>query len=446
MTHVVFIVGSFYPNYSAVAYCAAQVIRELKDEFQISVIAIRHSPDLPYHEIVDGIDVFRVDAADVARRLNLSRLITSAAGKRTRLNLLWWRAWAVAKKLLSPVTVDRQLVEAYRTGLESLGQVDAIVPLVFPFESAIAGLEYVRKNPATQLIPYIFDRFVESRSLHVFPLNRWFKRRKHLALELEMFEQAIAVVAMHPLKEHFCRHFPALSRTKLVCVEHPLLVPARANVCRSDGITRLVFTGSLIRHVVEAEYLMTLLVGLLPKAPIEAAFYVMGNAAHQVVTASPSRFFSIRNHGRVPKEVAQEAVAQADILLNIGEMQGRQISSKVFEYMAAGKPIVHLACVCDDVMSELLSRYPLALCLQQSASRLEENRQSLVSFIERFAKRRLAFDEVAALYPEALPVATANLMRRLIVDGFADPSGSDAVGDRAGTLRQGSASETTETL
>lgn len=92
-----------------------------------------------------------------------------------------------------------------------------------------------------------------------------------------------------------------------------------------------------------------------------------------------------------------------DCLLSIGELRGRQLSSKIFSYMASGKPIVHIYHAADDANLAYLRRYPLALCLRDDPTLREENVRLLCRFILWSRGRRLAFDEVREIMPECTP-------------------------------------------
>jgi hypothetical protein len=122
----------------------------------------------------------------------------------------------------------------------------------------------------------------------------------------------------------------------------------------------------------------------------------------------------VTNHGQVSKPVATAAVASSSILLNIGEIEGKQISSKIFEYMSAGRPVVHFSYTAGDAVAKILARYPLALCLLQAKDKLNENRVRLLRFVLDNACRRMEFEEVASIFPEALPEKTAIIIGDMI--------------------------------
>lgn len=413
MKHVVFILGSYFPNFSAVGNCAEKVIKPLAPDYRITVLAIRGDLAHPARERVDGVDIVRVDT--VQRRARLSMADASlSSGTGGKLRLLLHRLGGAAAKLFAPVTVERDLVDAYLRELDAMrGTIDVIVPLVFPFESVQAALQYKQRHPAVVVIPYLFDDFVESRSLHLLGLNRILKQRRHVSLERVMIEQADSVLAMHPLRAHFERQFSAQLLRKVHFLEHPLLAPhADATPQHTDGPVVVSYTGALIRKVREPDYLLQMLQAMHVDVPLQVDFYVMGNDAHKVKNVVTDTL-RITNHGRVAQERARTAMTRSNVLLNLGEVRGKQVSSKVFEYMAAGKPIIHLAFVDNDNVSTILAKYPLALCLVQARGMLRINAQKCAQFIARHKHSQLGFDEVAAIYPEAIPSTTAALMRAL---------------------------------
>lgn len=410
--NVVFLAGAYYPNFEAVGYCAYQVHKCLSATHDLTVIALRNDAAQPWTEDVDGIRIRRIETVNQRWRNRLN-------GKKRwheRMLLQGLRIWGAARRLLAPTTVDWSLVRAYVRQLQELEiRPQVIVPLVFPFEAALAALEFKCKNPETRVMPYVFDDFVDSGSLHT---SRWagmIKRRSHLRLERRLLDQSQHIIAMRPLRQHFELHHSADLTGKVTYLEHPLLneIPAQDCTNAREKI-QLCFTGSLIRNVREPDYLLRLLGAIQTSSPVVANFYVMGNAAGKVVTKSVPSAVSVINHGRVSKRAADDALASADILLNLGERTGRQISSKIFEYISAGKPIVHLAFAeCDGVIG-IVEKYPLSLCLNTDERSFIDNAHRLSKFIELNCNKRVSWSEVSSLYPEALPDTTAVVFERLL--------------------------------
>ena len=407
---ITFLVGSFHPDFSAVGYCAYQVQKCLTDEFDISVISFRSGSSQPLEERLDAIHVHRIETDDMRARAKA----LAGAGPKAHARLMALRLKGAARRLLSPVTIDQSLVRAYQARLEEMiPRPEVIVPVVFPFETILAALAFKRAHPEVTVIPYLFDDFVDSGSLHVLKLARALKRGRHLKLERQMLEQADAVLSMNPLRAHFERYFSSRLREKITFLEHPLLTPPATAwpQPKDDGVTRLCYTGALVRKVRDPDYLRALLRALRPGQTVRADFFVMGSAATKIPTESVGDAVQIVNHGRVPKPEADAAVQSADILLNIGEVQGKQISSKIFEYMATGKPIIHISYVESDAVTKVLARYPLALCIVADRHQFDANVRRVEAFIANNRSKELPYEAVKAIYPVALPETTAAQLR-----------------------------------
>ena len=90
--------------------------------------------------------------------------------------------------------------------------------------------------------------------------------------------------------------------------------------------------------------------------------------------------------------------------MSIGNQAANQLPSKLYEYIAAGKPLLHLAAGPDDAALGLLRRWPLALALDPGAP---DAADTLRAWLEKNAGRTLPFSEAAARFPENTPAAVA---------------------------------------
>ena len=107
-----------------------------------------------------------------------------------------------------------------------------------------------------------------------------------------------------------------------------------------------------------------------------------------------------------PDELRREE-ADSRQLLSIAEVEGKQMSSKIFSYMATGKPIVHIYTADDDVNVHYLSRYPLALCLKADKNAIAENARRLALWCAWSYGQSLHWDDVARTFGELTPECVA---------------------------------------
>lgn len=169
----------------------------------------------------------------------------------------------------------------------------------------------------------------------------------------------------------------------------------------------MIFTGAFTAKV-RPDYLLSLMAE-------------MGSAVHVDVRTSDlwvkrlGAEFAFRNGESSvgPWVDASELLAlyeANDVLLSIAEVDGSQMSSKIFSYMATGKPIVHIYYANNDVNMRYLQDYPLALCVKADGALVVKNAQLIELFLLWTSGRRASAEEVEARFAKCTPVYVANLL------------------------------------
>lgn len=421
MKHVVFVVGSYYPFFSAVGNCAEKVISKLKNEYDISVVSIKDDASLGKHEEFDDYNIYRVENS-YQKKLNRLDLKNNNNNPITKIKFFKERLLNLITFLLRSKSVDPDLINAYSSQLKTLNEkkkIDVVIPFVFPFESVLAAIKFKEDSGSEKcaIIPYLFDNFSESASLHRFNINRKIKYSQNQRLERLMLKHATKVFAMHPLRNHFDATAAEAERAKILYVEHPLLLNRELAASQdvSDEIN-FTYTGGLFRGVRTANSCLSLLDKLSDATPIKVNFYCFGNDLTAINKHSENKAKIFHNYRKVAREVAEQAIADADILINIGDVEGKQLSSKIFDYLSMGKPIIHFAYVDNCVNTQLLKKYPLAHIVVQTPNHQYSTQviEDVVTFAKSVKGKVMAFSEVAKVYPEALPATTASLFKQYI--------------------------------
>jgi hypothetical protein len=101
----------------------------------------------------------------------------------------------------------------------------------------------------------------------------------------------------------------------------------------------------------------------------------------------------------VPQDDAIKMMDTADILINIGNGVENQIPSKIFEYIAMGKPIVNFYVLGNDLAKKLLESYPLALNLSLNFSTIDDCVALFNDFCTTNYRKRLSENEIFIFYP-----------------------------------------------
>ncbi len=53
-----------------------------------------------------------------------------------------------------------------------------LIPCCFPFESVVASIKYKKEFSNASILPYLFDRFADSSTLHRNEINKQLKWKK----------------------------------------------------------------------------------------------------------------------------------------------------------------------------------------------------------------------------------------------------------------------------
>lgn len=201
---------------------------------------------------------------------------------------------------------------------------------------------------------------------------------------------------------------------KLRVQDFPSLAPAAGVAAKKSekGRRRCVFAGSLYPELRTPHYALALFRALddpdwelvfvgggwesYPPGLPEAARAVLGDRL--VIT------------GALPRAEAEGYLAGADVLLSLGNGVSNQVPSKLFEYFAAGKPVLHLAKRADDGCLAPLARWPLALCLFESEGAGGPVLARLAAFLQSAAGQTVPLATAQSLFFENTPEAAADAL------------------------------------
>ena len=188
--------------------------------------------------------------------------------------------------------------------------------------------------------------------------------------------------------------------------ELELVPPAAVPNHAADSKKRCVFCGSLYPGLREPDFALELFRAM---GPASGWTLTMAGGGWQYFAADAAQTKAVLGEqfeqpGPVPAETARAMQAQADVLLNLGNAVDNQLPSKLFDYFAAGKPVLHLCVIENDPALPYLARYPLALVLHQGQA---DAADILHRWLGEVCGKQLPFGEVCDLFPELVPQAVA---------------------------------------
>jgi len=401
--NIVFLVDNYYPKFSPVAKCAYNIAKEMSNQYNVTVITLDGDKEEGETEVIDNHSVKRGYISTFFQRKKCTGKVSNSNKVKSIFNkveMLFIRAKSYLKANISRVNINQEIVECYLKHMNGI-DIDVIIPVCLPFESVVAACNYKEKNSQVMILPFLFDRFTNNKSLHRNAINRKLKRKAHLLLEKNMIISADHIFAMHQLKANFENMFPQDIKS-FSFIEHPLLcnINLPNPTCR-DNITRLIYAGALYKKYRSPNYALKIFE--LIKGDFILDFYSAGNCEDVIDEYSKMKNSKIRSHGYVSVEELEIAYANTDILISIGNFRSHNMASKIFEYMSIGKPIIHFYEIDQDPVLNVLDKYPLALLIKQDEKNIYENAKKIQKFIEENKEKQIEYKKIAEVFNDATP-------------------------------------------
>lgn len=408
MANVLIVSGSYFPYASANAVCMKEFERAMVARGDRVVYAIRkHDIDTPdmttegdikiYH-VARTVDLFFANCEKL-KKLALPQPIAALF----RLSLLGIKAVSTVyaklrfgslRALAETVYLDKYAAAIAKIVEEEA--IDTVISVSMPFLSHKAVLRYLdtKTARAVKWVAYMIDAYSQNGVNNPTAVNE----------ELDVMRRADRVIFLSVLKESYSGAPFNEYENKFAFVPLPLLnfsskADATKEVCFNNQKINLVFAGTLYDDIRPLDFFAAFL-----RAADSERFclHFMGkiyprNKALLENLAQQSKA-EIVLHDVQPYEVAQCAVANADIVLNFGNSNPNQIPSKTYSYIVNKKPILTFYKIDNDPSLPLLQTYPLALNIKESDTLDTEDVQRFTDFVAKAPQQTVSTEELIALY------------------------------------------------
>lgn len=345
------------------------------------------------------------DEREMNRAVEFGR--TGGVSAPVRLSRLLHRPAAVKAAIRQFVLRRPRRVSAARHEIERLDHAhhyDAAVAIAAPYAGsfALASAAFGGCKASWQMDPYA--------------ANQDYTAPGSWAKELELGRTMDRIFVPPTATDAFAAGMPlAEISSHMRVLDFPSLVPPSFPVgTSSNERLRCVFAGNLYRTLRTPHFALELFKALnevntdlvfvgggWQHYPDDLLFPYRKILAERLIVTGP----------KSPVE-ATKALADADVLISLGNGVNEQVPSKLFEYLATGKPILHLAKLKDDPCLPYLEKWPLACIVWESEGTDPEVLTRVRTFLYEQGRQRLPLETAAYLYPENTPEYAAALLEQ----------------------------------
>lgn len=396
MSNIIFLTGSFFPEADANVTCSFQIMSQLKAEGH-NVSCICGTAGSGGEDYINGIPVYKV-AHKITGNLDTSN-------KCYRLKKL---GQYIKKMSLLPrfPNVEPLYSKTLYNKLEEISclkKPDCVIGVFRPFATVKAAMLWKKHHPETKVIGYYLDVLKGAVKPDGMPLNLYNIMCDYK--ETRIFKKLdLVLMAENGRKFYNNTKFTELHNIRYV--NFPTLIFRKINSQnKHPDVRTFVYAGYIDRQYRNPLLLIEILKQLQNKGnKIRLDFYGSSNMESELKELSKLYCDWFIYHGKVSKEEADEAISQADFLVNIANDISGVVASKTFELFATGKPIIHFSNPKLDSSLPFFNSYPETLIIDKSS----ECSKALVE-VEKFIKER--HETVSQEYLEkefysATPMAT----------------------------------------
>lgn len=246
---------------------------------------------------------------------------------------------------------------------------DWIISSSHPFSGHLVGLLLKTKATNARWLVDISDPFALMKEPS--PYNRLLYGWLSNWVEGRVVAGADAIsVTTESTRKLYIDHFHLDARSVTVIPPLLSLPAAPAPTPCTDRTLRIVFVGTLYRRLRSPTFLLACAATLkraYPDMPLEVHFYgALNDCGDQLAAYTDIVAPFVFAHGLVDRVAVQQAMVDADVLVNIGNDSEAQLASKIVEYMAVGRPILNIISIEKDTSVATLADYPSVLTIRRS--------------------------------------------------------------------------------
>ena len=405
--HIVFVLGSFTPEYTANVNCIQNVIRELKQRnYEISVVCATEKEE--HLDIIDNVSVHRIKHIGYASKLN------NCSSKIKK--ILLKASHFIKSVLLLPVypnvtpiisrKVYRKLVE-----IQSQTEIDCLIGVYQPYFPISATLQFKKKFSDLPVIGYYLD--VMKGANKPFGTTQAFFEKLCDITQKRDFSKLDKLFLPECSKMYYENDYFSAVKDKILYLNFPTLLKENYVGERTSSSMDVVYAGttnSLYRNPTRAINIFVSLKEVFPSLIFH--LYGASDMEKELKHIEQHSNGAFVYHGVVSKDIAEAALRQADYCVNFGNNVAGMVPSKVFELISSGKTIIHFTEGSTDSALIYMNQYPKAHIIDYSNS--DQEIASKIIYVLKMEHENIEFSTIERLFYSATPGAVSDKIMAII--------------------------------
>lgn len=413
MKKLLFITTDYYPKVSPNGVCVHEISAILRTMgYEISILCPQKKSE-PKQESIDGVSVFRIQKPLFLRMMDYGEAVEG-----NQFRSVVYKASIIIQYIrlliylaVYPLTSISYVLKHYKYTLKLYLQYkyDGVISTYNSIEAVLAGMKLKKSHETIKFGLYVLDS-LSNRGAGKF-LSKRFVDSKGWFWEKLLYERADKIFNVKCHENHHLHDRYLPYKGKMEIVDFPLLIEPKSIVASIDdatekGVVKFVYTGSLQSNFRSPKYVCDIF-ALINSNKYIVDFYSRGDSEQLLQKYEDSTHGIIRKKGFFERKKSLQVTSNAHMLISIGNKNTDMVPSKIFEYMATGKPIIHFYSNERDSCLSYYSNYPLALLIKEDYLCLQENADRIVEFISNVLGKTLQYKDVESMFLLNTPEYTA---------------------------------------
>ncbi len=395
MKSFVFLVGEYLPIPGATSLCAYKVARELKKRgHDVSIICFDNGQGDTHN---DGIDVYGVRVPSYLYSMNKKDVYISRL----------YKLFNVFRYPLKSHSLLNRYIKKAEYVISNKNDV-TVVATYAPLEAAASTISIKKRNPRIKAIFYSLDTL--SNEMGVGFLPQKLRRKLGQKWEKRIFSSVDLALIMECHKDYYLNNFEQY-KNKIRITSFPLLDTVNSGKLAQQEDNRqllAVYAGTLYKELRNPQFMCEILIGLQNNIQLDAVIMGGGDCTDLLAGFVQESKGKIQYMGKQQQVTVAEYLDKATVLLSIGNAESPMMPSKIFEYMATGKPIIHFYSWDQDPCRLPLTIYGNALLIKNNDI---DALSKIVLFLQESSK--LDYNTVKAKFLTSTPEFSADLIENL---------------------------------